>query len=265
MLSQQANTNKRHCLLALWCLGLLLLAGCEGSREEQLTGRWIFFHENLFRGVDTTTRLEFLAGGGCTYVKETLSHPCHYAYADDDRLTITLQSDAGAHEDDPAELMVQISGTSVLELISAAGTSFFVKEGSEDHGVYVSVSSLKKMKKSPEFVSQATDMLQTETLPGQTVAILKNQLAWLYATEPGMLNGSLAVEYGEEITRAYPDSDRYFDTLAAAYARDGQYEKAADAEIRAIALARGESRRAHYRKFLKRYINKQPYTEHDPQ
>ncbi|WP_051327519.1 tetratricopeptide repeat protein [Desulfatibacillum aliphaticivorans] len=65
-----------------------------------------------------------------------------------------------------------------------------------------------------------------------------NDLAWAYATYPGddVRDGAKAVEYAEKAVNL----DRhaiYLDTLAAAYAEAGNFEKAVAAQEEAIAIS----------------------------
>jgi TPR repeat protein len=66
----------------------------------------------------------------------------------------------------------------------------------------------------------------------------QNDLAWLYATssDPDLRSGKEAVAYALKAVAADSDEDAYIDTLAAAYARDGQFDKAVKTQIRALEL-----------------------------
>ena len=85
-----------------------------------------------------------------------------------------------------------------------------------------------------------------------------NQLAWHFATckDAKQHNGKRAVELGLKLTKLKP-ARNHLDTLAAAYARNGQFEKAVSTQVRALSLGRlsgGEER-------LKLYRQNRPYQE----
>jgi tetratricopeptide (TPR) repeat protein len=68
-----------------------------------------------------------------------------------------------------------------------------------------------------------------------------NNLAWFYATVgyPGYQDPKMAIKYAQWAIRIVPYDGRYYDTLAAAYARDGQFKKAIETVRKAIILLRG--------------------------
>lgn len=70
----------------------------------------------------------------------------------------------------------------------------------------------------------------------------QNSLAWFYATakDAQFHNGKAAVEYASRAVAQSPDRWSYVDTLAAAYARNGQFSDAVHKQARAIALLREE-------------------------
>lgn len=66
----------------------------------------------------------------------------------------------------------------------------------------------------------------------------QNNVAWLYATfkDPKHRNGKLAVYYALKATSQEPRNSHFFRTLAAAYARSGQFDQAITAQKKAIEL-----------------------------
>jgi peroxiredoxin len=94
-----------------------------------------------------------------------------------------------------------------------------------------------------------------------------NNLAWMLATHTGLGEdaGSEAVEYAQRATDMTDSSNaEVLGTLAAAYASDGQYAKAAEAATRAIELfnKRGASSKAEeVQQQRKLYLSNQPYRE----
>ena len=96
----------------------------------------------------------------------------------------------------------------------------------------------------------------------------ENGLAWLLATcpNPGIRNGKKAVAYAQSFMAAGKGNDcTFLDTLAAAYAEDGQFTNAVSAEEKAIQLlGTGDKRYAEeFSSRLQLYQNDLPY--HQPQ
>ena len=73
---------------------------------------------------------------------------------------------------------------------------------------------------------------------------LLESLAWILATAPdaGVRDGKTAVELARHAAELSGNAPNVLDTLAAAYAENGQFDDAAAAAERALALARGEHR-----------------------
>lgn len=90
-------------------------------------------------------------------------------------------------------------------------------------------------------------------------AYAANQLAWHFATckDPAQHNGKRALELALEATKLNPQNAGVFDTLAAAYARNGQFEQAVSTQIRTLSMSgvRGGEER------LKLYRQKKAYQE----
>jgi len=86
-----------------------------------------------------------------------------------------------------------------------------------------------------------------------------NALAWHFAAckDPKQHDGKRAVELALKLTKLKPEK-RELDTLAAAYARNGQFKEAVNTQVRALSLGRisgGEER-------LKLYRQDRPYREY---
>ncbi|MCP4374223.1 MAG: tetratricopeptide repeat protein, partial [Deltaproteobacteria bacterium] len=66
----------------------------------------------------------------------------------------------------------------------------------------------------------------------------QNNLAWIYATfkDPKYRNGKLAVHYALKATAQESKNSHFSRTLAAAYARDGQFDNAIETQEKAIEL-----------------------------
>jgi tetratricopeptide (TPR) repeat protein len=63
-----------------------------------------------------------------------------------------------------------------------------------------------------------------------------NNLAWLYSTIESVRNGKKAGELSLIANKIYPDNANYLDTLAAAYAENGEFDKAVATEQKAYEL-----------------------------
>jgi serine/threonine protein kinase len=98
----------------------------------------------------------------------------------------------------------------------------------------------------------------------RVVSSEQNELAWLLATsvDPKLRNGAKAVSLAEMAVsttqRARPD---YLDTLAAAYAENGEFAKAADTQIQASALLQDEATKKDFDSRLQLYKSRHPYRE----
>jgi uncharacterized protein len=89
-----------------------------------------------------------------------------------------------------------------------------------------------------------------------------NFLAWALATSanPEIRNGATAVALAEKAVAATKRRNAAtLDTLAAAYAETGQFEKAASTEQEAIALAQTEAERSDCRSRLRLFELNLPY------
>ena len=87
-----------------------------------------------------------------------------------------------------------------------------------------------------------------------------NNLAWGYATCEFKCNGELAVKYGQQLV-ALSDNPGYLDTLAAAYARNGQFNKAVETQKKAIDSLPNGKKKSRFQTRLKLYENKIAYRE----
>jgi hypothetical protein len=95
---------------------------------------------------------------------------------------------------------------------------------------------------------------------GDLIAL--KRAAWLQATcpNPSVRNGTNAVEFAQKALAASKLKDAgVLDTLAAAYAEAGQFEKAVSTEKQAISLASRENEQKEYETRLKLYQERKPY------
>jgi len=100
----------------------------------------------------------------------------------------------------------------------------------------------------------------------QNYAEAQNGLAWLLATSKNsaLRDGPNAVVFAEKAVAATNRKKAdYLDTLAAAYAEAGQFEKAVNTEQEAIALLQTEAQKDDCRSRLRLYDAKSPYHAKD--
>ena len=123
--------------------------------------------------------------------------------------------------------------------------------------------SLRAKGKTAEAVQQYVDALRW--LPGWPPAA--NNLAWIRATNPNasLRNGSEALELAEAVCRASDfEEPAALDTLAAAYAETGQFDRAIELAERAAKFADLAGKTELARQIGRRiqlYRNQQPYRE----
>lgn len=108
--------------------------------------------------------------------------------------------------------------------------------------------------------SEAVSELEKSISFGNLLAL--NELAWHFAVcaDPRQHNGKRAIELALSATQREPENAGYSDTLAAAYARDNQFDKAVSTQVRALSLGHvsgGEER-------LKLYREGAPYQQENP-
>jgi hypothetical protein len=100
------------------------------------------------------------------------------------------------------------------------------------------------------FYPEAVTELEKSWQLGNAAAA--NNLAWHFATckDPAQHNAKRAVELALDATKLLPQDANVFGTLAAAYARNGQFEQAVSTQIRALSMNSirgGEERLRLYR------------------
>lgn len=119
--------------------------------------------------------------------------------------------------------------------------------------------------KQGQYRAALADLRFASKASPETAAFL-NELAWLLATcpEADILNGEEAVQLAQRAA-AIERNAMYLDTLAAAYARTGQFHQAVAVQQEAIDLLHKDKVPAqavvNYEQRLKLYQSRQPYTE----
>jgi tetratricopeptide (TPR) repeat protein len=112
-----------------------------------------------------------------------------------------------------------------------------------------------------EFRRAISDLERCVELEPDGIANL-SALAWVLATCPaeGIRDGSRAVELAQRACELTNWKDAVLDTLAAASAESGQFDRASEWEREAVSLA-GEKETKEYRERLDLYGNRKPYRD----
>ena len=108
---------------------------------------------------------------------------------------------------------------------------------------------------------QAIFWLNKSAEQGHDTAI--NALAWNYASCNFGCDGDKAIHWADKLLTIprIEQKDAELDSIAAAYARAGKFEKAIEYQEKAISLLTNEKEAAIYRERLELYQTKQPYTD----
>lgn len=121
------------------------------------------------------------------------------------------------------------------------------------HYYYAGLGVKKDYEKAIYYLRKAAESDNIDDISDKTFA--QNNLAWVYATckDPNYRNGKKAVEIALKVFSQKPDKWNYNGTLAAAYARNGQFEKAIETGEKAIKLLKQDKKlsRAKKQKYLK--------------
>ncbi len=135
------------------------------------------------------------------------------------------------------------------------------KSKQKDLQALAKLSAAKKLEAAGEFdkALEKADELIAET---PDVAPLHNYKAWLLATckVDSVRNGKLAVEHGLRACEL-DESPSNIDTLAAAYAEDGNFEAAVEKISQAIELTRDSAQRLRFEARRSFYQEHQPYRD----
>lgn len=143
---------------------------------------------------------------------------------------------------------------------------FFARAGSQRERDFIAYFQGEELINSGDFEH---GIAQWTLAADHGLAGAQNNLGWLYATSkrPEYRDGKKAVVYAEKATISLRD-DAHLDTLAAALARDDQFERAAKTQEEALLLLEKDESQtdretllAQYRNRLALYKAGQAYTE----
>ena len=117
-----------------------------------------------------------------------------------------------------------------------------------------------------EFLVQRGRLLEARSMyqeaAAQGSAANLNEIAWVLATsaDPNLRDGTNAIIFAEKAVAATSRTNAsYLDTLAAAYAEAGQFEKAVITENEAISLVRDDKEKAELESRLQLFESHSPY------
>ena len=91
-----------------------------------------------------------------------------------------------------------------------------------------------------------------------------SNIAWIYATsnDSSMRNGKEALKLAQKAAQKCVKPDPYINAaLAAAYAEQGDFEKAVTTQEKAISILTDKTREKDYQDELNAYKNKKPWRE----
>jgi tetratricopeptide (TPR) repeat protein len=128
-------------------------------------------------------------------------------------------------------------------------------------GYCYSARALKWEKPELKNYRRATEDYETSIRMYPRTPFAFNNLAWILATCPDakFRSGQKAISLSQQAVSIYPDHAEYIDTLAAAYAEAGNFEKAVEIENRAYAL----EPRALFLDLIKAYGQRKTYVQFD--
>lgn len=209
---------------------LLLLAACEKS---QPTGTWIEFTDDAV-GPD---RAEFFDDNTC-YMDLHARTPCAWQLLDDGRVHVEVTI-----RDTPMVLMGRVK-QDTLALEGAMTRDRWVRVGTPgEERVRAAIGAREDIKPGLEAyynndLERATQLLAKPAELGHPKALMT--LAWLYATaaDPAFQDGPKARRLAERALEWDDSIPTYWNTLAAAYAREGDFEHAIEAGNRAVEQAK---------------------------
>ncbi len=149
-----------------------------------------------------------------------------------------------------------------LKFLSTAGMQY-AEEGEYEEAERAYLTALEADPDHPEvlfrlstlyiFMERYTDAVSilkdlTEKYPDN--AQTRNNLAWIYATGKGVINGKLAVRYARDAILIAPASAPLWNTLAEAYFVSGDYDRALRSSEQALELlARQGAGEERFREF----------------
>ena len=124
----------------------------------------------------------------------------------------------------------------------AAGFGHFRAQINLGYYYYAGLGVKKDYEKAINYLRKAAESDNIDDISAKVLA--RNKLAWIYATckDPKYRDGKKALELALKDYSQEPDRWCFNGTLAAAYARNGQFEKAVEKVIKAVALLKQDKK-----------------------
>jgi len=235
---------------------------------EGLIGEW-YIYEDRSRPEDWKDfgedSFEFFDDGTCTYEEHGDGRfACEYSKVSKGRIKITV--DAAAMFGGSGKLVFFAKqNNDILEVsFERDDVANFYRVGSEAGDVIESLVTIQDKAYPDEYLPIAKKALDSGFLPSRISLNLENNVAWIYATSPNYLDGKMALKYAQNLDRN-PDDFQNLDTLAAAYARSGDFMKAIEIEQVVIEKAKAANINKDALKFyndaLTLYMSDKAYTD----
>ena len=214
---------KRNRIILSWFLGWALLGNCYGQQEAPPLGTWLNT-ESLTKGWTKATP----DSGG--------SEPSFRVLPG--RSTSTNGDKSLTWDAEIEELLRKGYNYSRLGMYEEALTAFLhILEKDQDH--HQARNALSTTYIMLERYDDAIQVLESLLLEFPTDYILKNNLAWIYATasDKDIKDGTKAVLLAQDALFMAPDNYQVWGTLAEAYHAAGNMEKAHRAVREALAIS----------------------------
>lgn len=246
---------------------LLFNTGCSSSTPD-LLGKWVAYP------LDGKEIIEFFEDNTCVIEAGNEGVAGKWFILDDGRIKIEITVFGGSTDFSFAT----INDNDILFLNYREMKTAFAREGSVNAKKFEKGFHVEQLAREGEKEQERGNYGEAEKIfikaAENGTAAAYNILAWFYATckSPKYRNGEKAVEYAIKATQEFEDEtyvDTFVDTLAAAYARNKQFDRAVSAQKRAITLLnesncytenKKKKMLSEYNAHLNLYKDRRPYS-----
>lgn len=212
-------------------LGSLFISGCS-SPDSKLIGQWKKYTDDSYG----EKSIEFFKDHTGVYKESGAQLATKWTILDDRRVKIEMDAYGTKY------VLLGITDNNKLMLEQSGKRSKWVRENTSEAQNIAKAVRLAQLYKKAKRLQQKHDpdeaikVYQYAADEGHIVS--QNSLAWIFATSQNKKywNGKKAVDYALKATSQETTNWEFFDTLAAAYARDGRFEEAIKAQQKSISL-----------------------------